>query len=189
MSNKIKLIVLGIVILMGITGGVVGYNFPRTPWILERQIVVEKPVYIDRFHETEIPVYVDRVEIVEKPIIQVVEVEKIVEVEKDVIVYRDRTDWRFFESLPEFTTWLEGKLVYLMTPADCDDYAQRLQVLAYRDSYIISAQLVDKGKINGKIVSDNRKFHDGIRVNIGNKIYYVEPQPDLFRIIKICDRD
>ncbi len=188
-SNKIKLIIIGLVILMGIAGGVVGYNLPRQIVFIEHQVIVEKPVYIDRLREVEKPVYVDRVEIVEKPIIRIVEIEKIVEVEKEVIVYRDRTDWRFFESLPEFTTWLEGKLVYLMPPADCDDYAQRLQVLAYRDSYIISAQLVDKGKINGKIVSDNKKFHDGIRVNIGNKIYYVEPQPDLFRIIKISDRD
>lgn len=120
---------------------------------------------------------------------RIVEVEKMVEVEKEVIVYRDRTDFRFFETLPEFTAWLEGKLHYKFSPADCDDYAQSLQIAAYRKGYIISAQLVDNGNINGKIVSDNKEFHDGIRVNIGNEIYYVEPNPDGFRIIKICNRD
>jgi len=128
-----------------------------------------------------------RPEIIEST--RIVEIDKIVEVEKEVIVYRDRTDFKFFETLPEFTTWLDGKLVYLLPPADCDDYARHLQVEAYREGYIISAQLVDNGNINGTIVSDKKEFHDGIRVNIGNEIYYVEPQLDAFRIIKICNLD
>lgn len=132
------------------------------------------------------PVFIDR------PVLEIVTVNvtTIKEVEVEKIVYESRTDWRFFETLPEFTAWMEGKLVLLMPPADCDDYAQYLQVAAYKDGYILSAQLVDKdGYLFGKKVIDGTGAHDMIRVNIGNEIFVVEPQPDKFRIIKVGNRD
>ena len=185
-GNKSVVIILAMTILIGTTGSFIGCNLPRQPVI--KEVRVEIPVEVAAE-----PVYIDRV--VEKPILYEVKVPEIFtvnitrEIEIEKIVYRDRTDWQFFETLSEFTEWLEGKLVYLLPPADCDDYARHLQIEAYRSGYILSAQLVDNGNINGKIVSDNKNFHDGIRVDIGNEIYYVEPQLDAFRIIKLCDRD
>jgi len=144
--------------------------------VIEYQAITETE-YIDRWHEPEVITITEN-----NTIIKEVEVEK--------VVYEKRTDWRFFETLPEFTTWLEGKLIYLMPPADCDDYAQNLQLEAYKDGYIISAQLVDKdGYLFGKKVIDGTGAHDMIRVNIGNEIYVVEPQSDTFRIIWIGERD
>ena len=170
---------------MGIAGGIIGYNLPHQLVVMDRQVIVEKPVYIDKL--VEVPVYIDRVEIIEKPIIEIVEVEKVIEFKK--IVYEKRTDWRFFKTLPEFTTWLEDKMVNLMPPADCDDYAQRLQREAYKDSYFLSIQVVADGKLFDKVVSDDKRLHMGNLVMIDNGIYYVNLQPGDFRIIRICNRD
>jgi len=160
-----------------------------------------------RVERVEVPYVVDRtvVEVVkvpepyvvEKVVIEVVTVNQTIEKEiiKEVIKYRDRTDWRYFESLTEFTAWVDDKLVVLFPingdtkTADCDDYAERLQREAYKDGYFISVQIVETGRIMGKVVSDNEGLHMGNLVMIGNGVYYVEPQPEKFRIIRICDRD
>ena len=140
---------------------------------------VSQTEYIDRWHEP-----------------QIVTVNQTTT--KEIIVEKVRivnNEWREFSSLAEFTAWVEPKLTYLFPiggnpeTADCDDYAERMQLLAYKDGYLLSAQLVDKdGKVFGTMVS-NEGEHDLCRINIGNDIYIFEPQPDKLKIIKVGDRD
>lgn len=133
--------------------------------------VIEKPVYVDR----------------------VVEVEKIVEEVVEVVVIKHRDiSVRQWEDLEQFKEWVQANLVSL-TPMgnyklDCDDYAMRLQEKALAQGYPLSCHLVVNGHILGKKVSDGY-LHMGNLVIIGNDIYYVEPQPDDFKIVWLCNKD
>jgi hypothetical protein len=116
-----------------------------------------------------------------------------VEVEVEKIVYRQHTGWREFENLAEFSDWVKDKLERLWVVgdklADCDDFAIRLQREGYKDGYLISSQLVWNGKLFDKNVSNFKKPHMGNLIIIGNRIYFVEPQPDYFRIVFVANRD
>jgi len=115
---------------------------------------------------------------------------KEVEVEKPVYV---NNEWREFESPAVLMGWAKEHLAYLWVVgnqiADCDDYASRLQLEAFKDGYLLSVQLIKDGKLDGKNVSNYTELHMGNLAMIGNEIYFVEPQPDYFRIVYVCDRD
>ncbi len=131
---------------------------------------------------------------------KVITVTQNVTVEKEVIKEVTRTQWRRFESLTEFETWLNKNLAVIWSPTgnndaedtDCDDHTERMISLAYKDGYIISEQLVLDGTLYGKYVGvlpDSVGGHiDGL-VLIGNKYYYFACNPLNYRVIYICDRD
>jgi len=150
-------------------------------------------IYRDIIHEkvVEVPVEVIKYRdiVQEVPVEIEVAVEVPVEVEK--VVYKHR-DYRNFESLSEFTEWADGKIaVYIVTgkEIDCDDYAMRLQRLAADDGYLISCQIVYNGKVYNQIVSDSKTLHMGNLIVVSNNIYYVEPQPIDYRIVRLCYLD
>jgi hypothetical protein len=114
------------------------------------------------------------------------------EVEVDNPVYVNN-QWREFESPAILMSWAKEHLAYLWLVgdqvADCDDYASRLQLEAYKDGYFLSVQLIENGMLNGKNVSNYLQLHMGNLAMIGNEIYFIEPQPDYFRIVFVCNRD
>jgi hypothetical protein len=101
--------------------------------------------------------------------------------------------WREFESLDVLTKWATANLVTLLSVgdkvADCDDYATRLQLKAFKDGYIMSVQLINDGLLNGRQVSSFPGAHMGNLAMVGNDIYFVEPQPQHFDIVYVCHRD
>jgi len=114
------------------------------------------------------------------------------EVEVEVPVYVNN-QWREFESPAILMSWVKEHLAYLWIVgdqvADCDDYALRLQLEAYKDGYFLSVQLIQDGMLNGKNVSNYLQLHMGNLVMIGNEIYFIEPQPNYFRVVFVCNRD
>ncbi len=115
---------------------------------------------------------------------------KEVEVDKPVYV---NNNWREFDSSAVLMAWAEEHLTTLWIvgnqAADCDDYASRLQLEAFKDGYILSVQLVENGRLSGKNVSNFLELHMGNLAMIGNTIYFIEPQPKYFRVVYVCDRD
>jgi hypothetical protein len=115
---------------------------------------------------------------------------KEVEVAKPVYV---NNEWREFESSARLMEWVDEHLAYLWIVgdeiADCDDYAARLQREAFKDGYLLSLQIISGGVLNGKNVSNYTELHMGNLAMIGNDIYFIEPQPEYFRIVFVCHRD
>lgn len=139
--------------------------------------------------------------IIEKLVNQVIEKE----VEKKVKEYVTPAPLREFSSAEELRDWCEKHMAVLLVPdargvidlrtptpnikADCDDYAERLQRMAIADGYLMSEQLVYDGKLFGVPVTPEKGYHTGNMTIIGNDVYFIEPQPSIFRIIKVCERD
>jgi hypothetical protein len=115
---------------------------------------------------------------------------KEVEVDKPVYI---NNEWREFESPAVLMSWAKDHLATLWIVgnqiADCDDYAERLQLEAFKAGYLLSLQLIEDGILFGKNVSNFQEPHMGNIAMIGNEIYFIEPQPDYFRIVYVCDRD
>lgn len=115
---------------------------------------------------------------------------KEVEVSKPVYV---NNEWREFESSARLMEWTEEHLAYIWIVgdkvADCDDYAARLQREAFKDGYLLSLQIINGGLLNDKNVSNYTALHMGNLAMIGNDIYFIEPQPEYFRIVFVCHRD
>ena len=127
------------------------------------------------------------------------------EVEKIVKEYVTSAPLREFSSVDELRNWCEEHTAVLLVPDargmidlrsptphkkdDCDDYAERLQRLAIADGYLMSEQLVYDGKLLGVEVTPEKSYHMGNLTTIGNDVYFIEPQPSIFRIIKVCERD
>jgi FtsZ-binding cell division protein ZapB len=115
---------------------------------------------------------------------------KEVEVSKPVYV---NNEWREFESPAVLMSWAKEHLANLWIVgnkvADCDDYASRLQLEAFKDGYLLSVQLIKNGLLYDKNVSNYVEAHMGNLAMIGNEIYFIEPQPDFFRIVFVCNRD
>jgi len=103
------------------------------------------------------------------------------EVIKEVIVEKP-IELREFTSLEELKTWLAeddtDEYVYLWAGEDgvlrqsdkydCDDYALQLQRRAAKSGFLMSATIIEK----------QGKPHMINLANIGNDIYYIEPQTD-----------
>jgi len=145
---------------------------------LPPEIVVET-IYIDK------PVY----EIVERVIIEEKEVE--------VIIYK-YLPIRNWESVEEFEEWYyeQDFRVLLPSPAytvDCDDYSRGLQRTAARQGYLVSEAITKNGLYCGvkvtKFGAGDGGKHAGNLVMIGNDYYWVEPQPDMFNIKQLFERD
>jgi len=113
-----------------------------------------------------------------------------VEVDKPVYI---NNEWREFESPASLMSWVKEHLANLWIVgnqiADCDDYASRLQVEAFKDGYLLSVQLVTDGMLYGKNISNFLEPHMGNLAIISNEIYFIEPQPEYFRLVYVCDRD
>ncbi len=159
-----------------------------TGWTTKPADIVKVPYPVTYTSETVQIEYVDKPVIVEKIVTQNVSVEVI----KEIPV--TRTQWRDFQSLEELTSWLDGLSVLWISGkvVDCDEYSEFVWGKAYAEGYRMSEQLVYDGKLLDKVVMDTagqKLSHIGCLVNIGNKYYYFEPNPLMYRVIYICDRD
>lgn len=99
-------------------------------------------------------------------------------------------------NFPDFATmagWFKDHLIVLWGAngwrPDCDDYAERMVKEAHIDGFILHAQLINDGKLNGVQVSNILECHVGLTAYVGNEIYFIEPQPGNFRIVYVCPRD
>ena len=113
----------------------------------------------------------------------------------EVITYRNIYP-RDFTSVANFKEWYEAQGFLTLFPnageadsADCDDYSVRLQREALEQGYSISQAFALDGEYYGVKVTDETDGHAGNLVLIGHTYYWVEPQPDKFEVIKVCDRD
>ena len=98
------------------------------------------------------------------------------EVEK--IVYRDRfIEPREFLDLETLQAWYDkNHFTFVAVPgADCDDSARVLQLLAFRDGWLLDKQLVRASYLWDVYLGVGN--HMGLIAIIGNDIYYVEPGP------------
>lgn len=140
-----------------------------------------------------VPVEV-RVEILREvpfEVIKEVPVEVIKEVE--VVKYHHITA-REWESVEQFTEWYEEQEFTTLMPSpvykvDCDDYSEWLQRVALQQGYPVSEALAKGGLYYGVLVNKHSDSHAGNLVLIGNVYYWVEPQPNMFVIKKICNKD
>lgn len=136
--------------------------------------IIEKPIYIDR------------------PVPEIVEVIKEVPVEKVIEIYREvYPDHRLFADLAEFQAWFSGIAVTMLT-GDCDDWGEIYCQVAANDGFLLPFQWVDRdGMMNGlRVMPSSRNPHMGLLLMTQQgMIYFVEPQPDEFEIIKIGPRD
>lgn len=94
--------------------------------------------------------------------------------------------FRQFPSVGHFKAWYEINQRWLPPPNTCVDYAAMLQLLAYRDGYLLSTALVANGKYYfTQVAPGDWAGHKGILLDIGGDSYYVEPAPQWFRVIKV----
>jgi hypothetical protein len=144
--------------------------------------------------------------VVERPPETIV-VERVVEkpVEKVVVQPGKPAPLKEFASLEELKKWCDKNVALIIVlraegptdlinpgtcvKTDCDDYAERLQRRAVNDGYIMSQQLVQDGKIFGVPVTDINGYHVGNLTVVGNDVYFIEPQPYSFQIVRVCSRD
>lgn len=127
-------------------------------------------------------------EIVYREVVKETEVIREVEVEIP-------SEFREFESLEKLEAWLaenelpiklvanERGIIYFEAEygntITCVNYALDLQELAWRDGYLMSLQIVGRGKLGGKRlpIGIGTGWHLGNLVIIKDKIYYVESLP------------
>lgn len=134
--------------------------------------------------------------VVEKPVIQ--EVEVIKEVVEKEIEYRDvvkevtvekPVEQKEFSSKEQLIEWLgedDNTTAVIFSPGDgeasdnefdCDDYALNLQQRALKDGFLMSTTITEK---DGQLHMINLTV-------IGNEVYYIEPQTD--EVWFYCYRD
>jgi len=108
---------------------------------------------------------------------------------------------REFPSLEHFEKWRDAKLIMYIkgepyrlptktySPVkDCDDVAEAWQRRALDDGFLVSAQVIEYGRLLGVRVSRSRGAHDGIRANIKNNVYYLDTFAP-YEITLVCRRD
>jgi len=90
---------------------------------------------------------------------------------------------RNFNNLGEFKQWINKvtpiNFQRANDPADCADYAIKLQQLALADGYLMSFQIIEPDKYNSLFASSRVPpdiLHAIDLVLIGNGAYYAEPQ-------------
>lgn len=132
-------------------------------------------------------VYVDR------PIYRVIENVIIEEKEVEVITYKNIRA-RNWESVEQFEQWYEDQHFTLLmtTPiytVDCDDYSEWVQRKALQQGYPVSEAMAKNRLYAGVWVTKIDGLHAGNLVLIGNDYYWVEPQPDMFNIKQLFERD
>lgn len=194
MKDKAVLMFLAMLLLAcGFAFGAYYGLVSSEPKVVVREVEVDRPVYIQVSHV--VTEYVEVEKIVEVPveIVKEVEVPVKVEVPVDKVVYRNHYIEEF-EDVKAFKEWAESKLTYLMPSpvyeVDCDDYALHLQRAALQEGKLLSLQLIEgNGYLYGRKVVSGPGYHMGNLLVIGNAVYYVEPHPDEFEVVKICDLD
>jgi hypothetical protein len=183
--RKLELLYLAGVAIAGLGGFGLGLQ----------QVSPPKTVYVDRpviqLVQVDKPYPVPQIEYIDKPVIvyqdKIIEKTVQVPVEKIVIVNKD---WRQFPDEPALVVWAQEHLVNMMPPADCDEYASIMQMEAFRDGYLMSIQWIDNGMLGGHTVSDVRTPHMGnLAILDTGWIYFIEPQPGMFRIVRVGQRD
>jgi len=147
------------------------YYSQLPPEIIVETVFINKPVY----------------KIVERVIIE----EK--EVEVEVVVYKNIRA-RNWESVEQFEQWYEDLDFRVLLPSgaytvDCNDYSERLQRKALQQGYSISEAMAKNHLYAGVWVTKINGLHAGCMVLIGNDYYWVEPQPGIFSIKQLFERD
>ncbi len=120
-------------------------------------------------------------------------------------IFAPPSRFKEFASVEELDTWCRKNITILLVSDargridfnnpvvtslnDCDDYAERLQILALNAGYLMSCQLARYGQVYGVTVTDNIEGHMGNLVMMGNAVYYIEPNPCAYKIIYLCPRD
>lgn len=132
-------------------------------------------------------VYIDR------PVYRVVERVIVEEKEIEVIIYRN-IHARNWESVEHFEQWYEDLDFRVLLPSpvytvDCNDYSSRLQRMALQQGYSVSEAIAKNRLYAGVKVTKINGLHAGNLVLIGNDYYWVEPQPDMFNIKQLFERD
>jgi len=130
---------------------------------------------------------------IDKPVYKVVEKVIIEEKEVEVIIYRNIYA-RKWESVEQFEQWYGDLDFRVLLPSsvytvDCDDYSERLQRLALQQGYPVSEAMAKNRLYAGVWVTKAPGIHAGCMVLIGNDYYWVEPQPDMFNIKRLFERD
>ena len=161
MIRKVEITILWVITLIlavSITANVVENTVVEIP--IERVITRTIPVY-----ET---VYQD------KPVFQEVEVEVVKEIPIKA---------RYFESVGELELWVNDNHGLITVGAaslgthdpfnDCEDQAERWQLEALQDGYLVSTCPVYYGRVFDMQVEENEyKKHVGLWTSIGNRYYY-----------------
>ena len=116
------------------------------------------------------------------------------EIIKEVPVYEANKWAREFESVGQFEDWYWEQGFTLLMPSstyevDCDDYAYQVQRAAVQQGYMLSVALVEHGRFYSVKVTNIPGGHMGNLVIINGIIYYVEPKPDEFDVVKIVSVD
>lgn len=89
----------------------------------------------------------------------------------------ENSNYRWFNSVDELEAWVTSNRVIIADGvSDCDDYAERLMILALKDGYLLPVVPVYKGKVLGDRVLKSSEPHVGNWAWIGNRFYYIEPQ-------------
>ena len=130
---------------------------------------------------------------IDKPVYRVVERVIIEEKEVEVITYKNIRA-RNWESVEQFEQWYEDLDFRVLLPSsaytvDCDDYSERLQRLALQQGYSVSEAMAKNHLYAGVWVTKINGLHAGNLVLIGNDYYWVEPQPDMFNVRQLFERD
>lgn len=169
------------------------------------QIIEEQGQYIRGFQNQQPEIIVEYIQCppkivvetiyVDKPVDRIVEKVIIEEREVEVVVITYRNIYaRHWESVEQFEQWYEDLDFRVLMPSsvyivDCDDYSARLQRLALEQGYSVSEALAKNRLYCGVKVTKAGGIHAGNLVLIDNAYYWVEPQPDIFNIKRLFDRD
>jgi len=124
--------------------------------------IIYRTEYVDRVVRE--PIILEREIIVEKPVVRPIVLREFASLQelKDWLE-QDKTDATLF-----FTGSVDLSNPYSKYANDCDDFAYRLQKSALTQGYLMSTEIIVKGReqhmINSTIISNN--------------IYFIEPQTD-----------
>lgn len=169
----------------------------------QEQIIKSQRQYIEDLLNRESAVVIEYVQLppeivvetiyIDKPVERIVERIIIEEKEVEVIVYQNIRA-RNWESVEQFEQWYEDQHFTLLmtTPiytVDCDDYSEWVQRKAVQQGYSVSEAIAKNRLYAGVWVTKINGLHAGNLVLIGNDYYWVEPQPDMFNIKQLFERD
>lgn len=132
---------------------------------------------------------------VDKLVDRIVERVVIEEREREVEVIKYRNIYaRNWESVEQFEQWYEDLGFRILLPSsaytvDCNDYSARLQRLALEQGYAVSEAIAKNRLYAGVKVTKIGGLHAGNLVTIDNDYYWVEPQPDMFNIKQLFEKD
>lgn len=153
-----------------------------TPKMVEVKVPEVSYITVTQYVPHYIPYPVDR-------IVTVTVTEK---VPVEVIVRRN-IPARDFASAAAFKEWygtLDLKALFPASDNETDSYyAAALQKAALERGYSVSQALTRDGEYCGVKVADEKGEHVGNLVLIKGVYYYVEPDPEKFKIIKLIERD